>query len=48
MAYLLVVDDDADFAAALRTVLQSHGHQVVLETDAEKTIARIQDAAPTP
>ena len=46
MAYLLVVDDDADFAAALRTVLQSHGHQVVLETDADKTITRIQERRP--
>ena len=37
MAYLFIVDDDADFAAAVRTVLQSQGHEAAIETDSDRT-----------
>ena len=46
MAYVLIVDDDADFAGAVRTVLQSHGHEVAIETDSERAVPRIQDRRP--
>ena len=46
MAYLLIVDDDTDFNGALGTVLESHGYEVGIETDAEKTIDRIRQRKP--
>jgi DNA-binding response OmpR family regulator len=46
MAYLLVVDDDVDFAGAVATVLRSQGHEVVVENDAEKTIACVTARRP--
>ena len=41
MAYLLIVDDDEDFATATATMLQTDGHEVKIELDiksAEKSI----------
>jgi CheY-like chemotaxis protein len=46
MAYLLIVDDDADFAEALSTVLRSQGHETAIETDAVKTVDRIRQRRP--
>jgi CheY-like chemotaxis protein len=46
MAYLLIVDDDLDFAQAVATVLQSEGHETAVETDSEKTVERIQQRRP--
>ena len=46
MAYLLIVDDDADFAEALSTVLRSQGHETAIETDAAKTVDRIRQRRP--
>jgi CheY-like chemotaxis protein len=46
MAYLLIVDDDSDFNAALGTVLESHGYEVAVETDAQKTLDRIRQRRP--
>lgn len=46
MAYLLIVDDDTDFAAAVSTVLKSHGHEVAVETDSQKAVGRIRDRRP--
>ncbi|MGO9310013.1 MAG: response regulator transcription factor [Spirochaetia bacterium] len=46
MAYLLIVDDDADFAAALRTVLKKQGHMISVETDYRRTSERIQEDRP--
>jgi DNA-binding response OmpR family regulator len=33
MAYLLIVDDDADFADAVATVLREEGHETQVEID---------------
>ena len=41
MAYVLIVDDDTDFAGAVSTLLKSHGHETDAETDAEKAVDRI-------
>jgi CheY-like chemotaxis protein len=46
MAYLLIVDDDVDFAGAVCTVLQSRGHETAVETASERAIARIEDRRP--
>ena len=46
MGYVLIVDDDADFAGAVRTVLQSHGHEAAIETLSERAISRIEDRRP--
>ena len=42
MGYILIVDDDTDFAGAVGTVLQSHGH----ETDSAKAVGRIHQRRP--
>ena len=46
MAYLLIVDDDADFASALRTILKKQGHLISIETDCGRTIDRIHEDRP--
>jgi len=46
MAYLLIVDDDADFASAMDAVLRSEGYETGIETDCEKTIDRIRERRP--
>lgn len=46
MAYLLVVDDDLDFAQSVATVLRSEGHEIAIETDSEKTLQRIAQRRP--
>lgn len=46
MAYLLIVDDDTDFASAVSTVLSSRGHETAIETDCEQTLARIRERRP--
>jgi two-component system, OmpR family, response regulator len=46
MAYVLIVDDDVDFAAAVCTVLQSHGHEVAVETVADRAVPRIAERRP--
>jgi DNA-binding response OmpR family regulator len=46
MAYLLIVDDDPDFAQAVGTVLRGEGHQIAIETDSDKAIDRIRDRRP--
>jgi CheY-like chemotaxis protein len=46
MAYLLIVDDDTDFAGAVGRVLRSRGYEVAVETDAEKAVGRIQQRRP--
>lgn len=46
MAYLLIVDDDLDFAQAMEAVLRGEGHEVAIETEAENTVGRIQQRRP--
>jgi CheY-like chemotaxis protein len=46
MAYILIVDDDVDFAGAVRTVLESQGHETAVETEADRAIPRIAERRP--
>ena len=46
MTQLLVVDDDEDFAGAIRMVLQSRGFEVAMESDPAKALERIQQRQP--
>ncbi len=46
MAYVLIVDDDTDFAGAVSTMLKSHGHETATETVAEKAIECIRQRRP--
>ena len=46
MAYLLIVDDDLDFATAVSRVLSAEGHETAIETDAEKAVERIEARRP--
>jgi DNA-binding response OmpR family regulator len=46
MAYVLIVDDDADFAAAVQSALQRHGHEAAVETVSDRAIPRIQERRP--
>jgi CheY-like chemotaxis protein len=46
MAYLLIVDDDLEYAQALGAVLRGDGHEVDVETDAEKTVERVRRRRP--
>jgi CheY-like chemotaxis protein len=46
MAYLLIVDDDTDFASAVGTVLASQGYETDIETDSAKTLDRIRQRRP--
>ncbi len=46
MAFILIVDDDMDFAGAVSTMLASHGHEAAVETDADKAVDRIRQRRP--
>lgn len=46
MAYLLIVDDDEDFALANATVLQSAGHEVTIETSPQNALKVMQRRRP--
>jgi DNA-binding response OmpR family regulator len=46
MAWILVIDDDEDFAQAVATVLRGNGHEVELEHDAERVIGRLEERRP--
>jgi CheY-like chemotaxis protein len=46
MAYLLIVDDDVDFAQAVATALRSRGHEVAVELDCEQVLPRIETRRP--
>ena len=46
MAYLLIIDDDEDFADAVATVCRSDGHEVAVENDATCAEARFEEHPP--
>ena len=46
MAFILIVDDDTDFAGAVCTMLESRGHETATETDADKAVDRIRQRRP--
>jgi len=46
MAYLLIIDDDEDFASAAATALRSDGHEVQIELEIAKAIASMEQRAP--
>ncbi len=46
MAYLLIVDDDEDFANTAATVLRKEGHDVHVELDTGDAAQSMEDACP--
>ena len=46
MAYILIVDDDADFTSAVAAVLRSHDHEVAVELDCAQAVGRIRQRRP--
>jgi CheY-like chemotaxis protein len=46
MAYLLIIDDDEDFAEAVATVCRADGHEVTIEHDATCAEARFTERPP--
>ena len=46
MSYLMVVDDDADFANAAAEVLRHAGHEVEVQTDIDQALARMEQRQP--
>lgn len=46
MAYLMIVDDDVDFATAAATVLRNSGHEVCIESDPKVAITSMANRRP--
>ena len=46
MAYLMVVDDDEDFAAVVGLILRHAGHEVVIQSDTASAMAEMQRRPP--
>ncbi|MCP4713380.1 MAG: response regulator, partial [Planctomycetes bacterium] len=46
MAYLLIIEDDEDFANATATVFKNAGHEVRVEYDTTTALATIKEKHP--
>src|ERR1044072_7264350 len=46
MAYLLVIDDDPDFASSVATVCESLGHEVLTIHSTKQALAQIEQRRP--
>jgi DNA-binding response OmpR family regulator len=46
MAYVLIVDDDEDFAQTTATVLRNEGHEVQIELDTDDAVQSMQNKLP--
>ena len=46
MSYLLIVDDDEDFATAVATVLRAKGHEVQMELDLSAAVRSMTERRP--
>ena len=46
MAYVLIIDDDEDFASAVATVLREEGYETALEYRPDAVLARMQERRP--
>ncbi|MHC4916578.1 MAG: response regulator transcription factor [Planctomycetota bacterium] len=46
MAYLLIVEDDEDFASAIATALRSAGHEVDIQLDTENGLKSMRERKP--
>ena len=46
MAYILIVDDDEDFAQTTATVLRNEGHEVQIELDTDDAVQSMQKKVP--
>ena len=46
MAFLLIIDDDVEFAEAVATVCRAEGHEVVIEHDTQCAKTRIAQRVP--
>jgi len=46
MAYVLIVDDDEDFAQTTATVIRNEGHDVHIELDTESAAQSMKDKTP--
>ncbi len=46
MAYLMIVDDDEDFASAASTVLRNAGHEVQIELDTDSAAKSMEKRQP--
>ena len=46
MAFLMIVDDDVDFAEAVAAALRSDGHETLVETDPGEVLGLLQRRMP--